>query len=88
MSARVVSACGQPVRGAVDLPEFDIGTTCRLVEGHKGSHARIVFECDQCGRVRRGHAFRVWDPEGDQGGPLGFCFTCVKDGERDRYRDL
>lgn len=67
--------CGAQVRGWAHVG----GRTCGLPAGHAGHHSGNVFGCDGCHAIRRGEPTATWDPEGDRGGPLAFCFLCTRD---------
>lgn len=47
---------------------------CDLTPGHRGRHSTVAFECDGCGRRRRGQPFVRHEEAG------WFCFLCVEVG--------
>lgn len=68
-----MNLCGQPTKQWGD----NNGSPCLLEAGHRGHHSISVFTCDGCNKIRRGQP-KVWDPDGDRGGPLGFCYVCTR----------
>ena len=73
-------SCGHAVRGN---PEpFDV---CALEAGHKGYHAGVTFTCDGCSRTFRGQPYRSGRGPGWSDEEFGFCFLCVKEGERQPF---
>lgn len=70
---RVIAAvredtCLAPVRG---------GGYCKLDPDHKGHHSTVVFECDGCGKKRRGSP-AAYGRDGEYEHGLQFCFMCVR----------
>lgn len=54
------------------------GGCCRMPRGHRGRCAQQVFQCDVCGKTRRGSA-RISDEE------IEVCFMCDLDWSRYAY---
>lgn len=52
------------------------GVRCLLETGHSGHHASVAFQCDACGKTRRGtpHAY-ARDGEYEHG--ISLCFLCA-----------
>ena len=49
---------------------------CGMDEGHRGRHSTVVFYCDSCGKMRRGHPEgRALDSNGDV--DVEFCWFCI-----------
>lgn len=60
------SVCLVELRGGLCVGEL----------GHRGRHSVVWFECDGCGRMRRGVPDRVGYLDGEP--EFGFCFLCVR----------
>lgn len=55
--------CLHPLRG---------GVQCLMEKGHKGRHSSSVFNCDICGKYRRGTPAAV-----DSEAGIGQCWFCL-----------
>ena len=55
-------------------------SACTLDKGHRGRHTTVSFECEECGKRRRGSTgYRRHEESGE------YCFMCVEVGDWDGY---
>lgn len=60
--------CLEPLRGGA----------CEGEKAHRGRHSTVWFECDACGRTRRGYPHRQ-EMDGDGVPDVSFCFMCCRE---------
>ena len=62
-----MTLCDHPLR---------YGGTCTLDKDHRGHHSGVTYQCDGCGKVRRGQPY-AWARDGEYEHGLAFCFMCA-----------
>ena len=63
------------------------GAPCTLDAGHRGYHSEVDHgHCDACGRKMRSIAAE-WGQDGEYEFGLAFCFLCMAEQERRRWKN-